>query len=577
MSVHLRKALTSRLLIGATRLRRAPVAALGDIVTRAPTRAVARCRTDRIADGVRFAALSCITVWCVFGCGDKGTAGHSATSAGGAAGTGATDVAGAAGNSENWGELRISANRAGKLLGAAVNVDPLRSDLDYAATLAQQFSYVTAENSMKWGPLAPSATVYNFGDADTIVEFAEAQHQAVKGHTLIWHKQLPAWVSDSVTADELRAAMKHHIETTMRRYHGRVRAWDVVNEAIDANTASGFTDSIFYRKLGPGFIEEAFRMAKLADPDALLHYNEVGIERTGTKSDLAYNLMKDLIARGVPIDGIGFQSHITMHRYPAESQVRANIRRFAALGLKVHISELDVKTRRVPGDQLSRWQAQRIPFQQVVGICVEEPGCEGVTLWGVTDRYAWTGDDGVADEPLAFDQQYAPKPAYAGVLAGLNGLLPGYGANVVTEGSFDAGGASWTVGGGSLTIAPAIGRAGMAACVTSRMAASAGLSQDLLAALSPGGQFAFSAWVRVVGASTRAVDFAVTTNQAGAAAEDVSLGSISASDNDWVELAGNFGMSASADAQSIQLKIYGPPAGVDLCVSDVRLQALTAE
>ncbi len=539
---------------------------LGRISRRSPLRRIARGWL-----------LSCCLLGS-FSCSDKDSSRDSGSGAGGKSGTGGTasSVAGAAGfDSSAWGPLRLAASSAQKLLGAAVNAEALRSDSAYANLLAQQFDYVTPENATKWGPLAPTATSYAFVDADAIVDFAQAHGQAVKGHTLIWHKQLPSWVSDTMTADDLRAAMKNHIETTIKRYRGRVRAWDVVNEAIDTSTSSGYADSVFYRKLGPGYIEEAFRMARAADPDVLLHYNEVGIERIGPKSNFAFALLSDLLAKGVPIDGVGFQSHITMHRYPAESHLRANIRRFAALGLKVHISELDVKTVNVPGDQASRWQAQRVPFQQVVGICVDEPGCEGVTLWGVTDQYAWTGDNGVADEPLVFDQLYAPKPSYYGVLAGLGKELPTYGANLVAEGSFDAGGGSWTTTGGTLSVASATPRASMSACVSGRTAATNGLSQSMLQSLSGGGQFAFSAWAKVRGATTAPVDFAVTTLVDGSTVADASLGSITATDSDWIELAGNFGLGVANAPVAIDLKLYGPPASVDLCVTDVTLRAMT--
>lgn len=543
----------------------------------------------------RFAVLTqlCGALACL-SCSDDSPSGPrgNVVAASGASGSGGqtTGQDNSAGASYEMGALRAAAKRAGKLLGVAVDAKALASDTNYSTLVGEEFDYVTAENAMKWGPLAPTATTYAFEDADAIVAFAASHQQLIKGHTLIWHNQLPSWVDEAMSADELRAALKQHIETTLKHYRGKVRAWDVVNEAIDVAAFPGdstgaiptqaiFTDSIFYRKLGMEYIEEAFRIAHAADPDALLFYNELGIERDGLKAQKTQELIEYLIGRGVPIHGIGLQSHITMHRYPSEFHLRNRIRAYAQLGLKVNISELDVQTLRVPADQATRWQAQRVPFQQVVGICITEPDCEGVTLWGVTDRYA--NDVVAGDQPFLFDQQYGKKPAYDGVLAGLSGVLPAYGPNLVKEGNFEADGLEWTTSGGTLSPAKLVGvDARGHACVTGRTLAGHGFVQDMMQALSSGGQFAFSASVRLISSTnassvTGPVEFAVTIRTQTDASADNSLGTVAAKDGEWAQLSGNFGLPVAANAVGIDLKIYGPPAGIDLCVSDVRVQALT--
>lgn len=474
--------------------------------------------------------------------------------------------------------LRRAARAAGKLIGAAVEAPALRDDATYGEVLAREFDYVTPEDAAKWGALSPAAGAYAWDDLDSIVDFAERQSQKIKGHTLIWHQQLPAWVNEAMTAEQLRAALESHIELTLTRYRGRVRAWDVVNEAVDVSTESGYTDSIFWRKLGPSYIEDAFRRARAVDPDVLLFYNEVGIERMGPKSDFTYTLMRELLERGVPIDGIGLQSHVSTHRYPAESDLRANIRRFAELGLRVNISEADVRTLLMPGDQASRWQAQRVAFQQIVGACVVEPGCEGVTLWGFSDAYTWINDDGSADDPLIFDRTYAPKPAYDGVLVGLSGVLPELGENLVANGDFALDEESWSAPGAVLAVADAIDRNGRAACVSERTGGEGdALAQTgLVDRLSMGGPFSFSAWVRLRGAPSDTVNATLLLQEAAPQPRALSLATVGATDAGWVQLAGYFGLGFEGAVTAITLELHGPAAGVELCVADVRVQALTA-
>ena len=238
----------------------------------------------------------------------------------------------------------------------------------------------------------------------------------------------------------------------------------------------------------------------------LLFYNDFAIERLGAKSDATYALMRDLLAAGTPIDGIGFQSHMSIHRYPAESDLRANFRRFGELGLRVNVSELDARTLLMPGSQDSRWQAQRIAFQQVVGACVVEPGLRGDHVLGI-HRPALVDQRRrrEPDDPLPFDRSYMPKPAYGGILDGLAGTLPRRGDNLVSNGDFAAGGDGWSASGGVLAVEVADGRAGSAACVSGRTDMRHGLLQvGLVDRLSAGGPLAFTAWARLRGAHQRA-------------------------------------------------------------------------
>lgn len=479
-------------------------------------------------------------------------------------------------NTRPLGPLREAAASAGKLFGAAVHNGALASDATYAEILALEFDYITPENATKWGPLEPVDDTYAWTNADTILDFAERHAQAVKGHTFVWHQQAPSWLN-ALGADELRAAMKQHIETTLERYRGRIRAWDVVNEAVDTTTESGYTDSVFYRVLGPSYIEDAFRFAREADPDVLLFYNEVGIERIGRKSNFTYQLIRELVERGVPVDGIGFQSHVSVHRYPSENNLRENIRRFADLGLRVNISELDGRTLLLPGDQDARWFAQRIAFQQIVGACVLEPGCESITLWGFTDRYSWINDQGEPDDPLVFDRDYAAKPAYDGVLAGLQGVLPTLGDNVLTNGDFGSGDEPWTASNGELVVDAAADRDGAAACLGERSSEDDAIERtDLLDALSSGGSFAFSALVRVGGAASAMLEAALVIDEEGAEPRALSLATVEANDTGWTELSGCIGVGFGATPTNIALRVHGAPENVDICITNVELRPLSA-
>lgn len=465
--------------------------------------------------------------------------------------------------------LREVARSAGVRIGAAVSVTALRDDPQYAEILAREFGSVTPENATKWEPLAPSAGGYNWEDADAIVEFAEEHDQMIKGHTFVWHRQTPRWLTSTMTAEEVSVALKNHIEMTLSRYRGRIFAWDVVNEAVDISTNSGYTESIFWEKLGPEYIADAFRWARAADPDVLLYYNEVAIERAGTKSDFTYQMIKELLDDGVPIDGIGFQSHISTHRYPSMGDLRDNIRRFADLGLKVSLSEVDARTKILPGTTEDRWFAQRVSFQQLVSACVAEPGCDEVTFWGFTDRYSWINDEGEED-PLLFDRNYQKKPAYEGVMDGLAGILPSEGENVVQNSKFNSE-ESWEAAGGTLVFDTEAGEA----CVSDRAGTSFGLVQaDLVDALLAGGPFAFEAQVRAAGAPVGSFDASILIeDESGSLESNIATRPIDGSG--WTTLSGYLALGYESLPSSLGLKLSGPPEGEELCVRSVELRPLS--
>src|SRR6266542_214077 len=308
--------------------------------------------------------------------------------------------------------LRVAAQASGKLVGTAVPSN-LLGDARYAGGLGRHFSYLTAEYEMKWDSIERTRGSNDFSAGDVIVSYGQANGMQIKGHALIWHGSIPAWIG-ALSAADLRVAFESHIRSVAEHYRGRVRAWDVVNEAI-AVDGSGLRDTIFRQKLGDQYIADAFRLARQADPQALLFYNDYGGEGLNQKSDRIYDLVQGLKAQGVPIDGVGLQMHITASNSPSDSAVAANMRRLAELGLLVNISEMDVRTRDLPGTPQSKLDAQKAVYKSIVAVCVAEPRCDAVTFWGFTDAHSWIDAQYVADDPLLFDEQYAPKPAFYGV------------------------------------------------------------------------------------------------------------------------------------------------------------------
>jgi GH35 family endo-1,4-beta-xylanase len=306
-----------------------------------------------------------------------------------------------------------------RLVGAAVQASLLRTEAAYAAAVAHHFSYLTAEFEMKWGQIERQPGQRDYSRADEIAAFAEARGMRIKGHALVWHGDSPAWL-ESLSPPEARIALEDHIRTTVGRYRGRIAAWDVVNEAI-ADDRSGLRDTVYLRKLGPGYIAEAFRKAREVDPDALLIYNDYGGEGLNRKSDDVYNLLRDLVQQGVPIGGVGLQMHLDAASLPPAADIARNMRRLADLGLLVNISEMDVRVARLPGTPATRLDDQRRVYHDVVALCVAEPRCHAITFWGFTDRYSWIDGFFGPDDPLLFDESYRAKPAYFGVMDALRG------------------------------------------------------------------------------------------------------------------------------------------------------------
>ena len=307
--------------------------------------------------------------------------------------------------------LRDSASARGLFIGAAATMGPLRNEPIYAETLRREFNMVVAENAFKMDALRPSATTYNFTDADALMAFAEQNGMAVRGHTLVWHSQLPGWLtSGNFTRDQTIAIMRDHIRTVMGRYAGRIVHWDVVNEAVADGTGQLRTNSFWHQRIGPEYIALAFQFAREADPTAVLYYNDYEAEGLGQKSDAVFNLVSSLRSQGVPVDGVGWQMH-KINPFRIQGQHVTNAQRLASLGVEISITEMDVRIA-LPTDA-TELQQQALAFGDAVRFCLEQPNCTSLTTWGFTDKYSWVPSVfGGFGDALIYNASYQPKPAY---------------------------------------------------------------------------------------------------------------------------------------------------------------------
>ncbi|MER6343808.1 endo-1,4-beta-xylanase [Streptomyces sp. NPDC001595] len=322
------------------------------------------------------------------------------------AAAGVTVASGTAGAASTLG---AAAAEKGRYFGTAVAANHL-GEAAYVSALNTEFNSVTPENEMKWDAVEPSRGSFSFGAADRIVSHAQGRGMAVRGHTLVWHSQLPGWVS-GLGASDLRTAMNNHINQVMAHYKGKIHSWDVVNEAFQDGGSGARRSSPFQDKLGNGFIEEAFRTARAADPAAKLCYNDYNTDGVNAKSNAVYNMVRDFKARGVPIDCVGFQSHFNSAS-PVPADYQANLQRFADLGVDVQITELDIE---------GSGTSQATSYGNVVKACLAVTRCTGITVWGITDKYSWRS----SGTPLLFDSNYVKKPAYTAVLTALGGSSGG--------------------------------------------------------------------------------------------------------------------------------------------------------
>lgn len=331
------------------------------------------------------------------------------------------------------------------VVGAAMNEAEITGKDQLADTLIEsQFNTISPENVLKWERIHPQPDKYDFDLADQYVAFGQKHHMFIVGHNLVWHSQVPAWVfhddkGNLLTRDALLARLKEHIDTVVGHYKGKINSWDVVNEAL--NDDGTMRQSLWYKIIGPDFIEKAFQFAHQADPHAELVYNDYSLENE-PKRGAAIALVKKLRSDGIYITGVGIQGHDHLD-WPTAEQEDEAISAFEAAGITVSISEFDINVLpnanrqhsadvnlRVQQDAALNPYVNGLPdsvqqqlakrYAELFGVFVKHHNeVERVTFWGVTDGDSWLNGwpvPGRTNYPLLFDRSGQPKPAYDAVM-----------------------------------------------------------------------------------------------------------------------------------------------------------------
>ena len=334
------------------------------------------------------------------------------------------------------------------LIGAALNrAQIFEKDARGAKIVREQFNTISPENILKWAEVHPQPERYNFEAADRYVAFGEKNGMFLVGHALVWHNQTPRWVfqdkkGNPVSRDELLKRLREHIQTVVGRYKGKIKGWDVVNEAL--NDDGSWRQTPWLKIIGEDYIAKAFAYAHEADPSAELYYNDYSLENEPKRRG-AIALIKKLQAAGIPIKAVGLQGHNNL-TFPTVEQQEATLREFAALGIKIAITELDVSVLPDPEgfsgaevslsfemkerlnpyknglpDEMQKKLADR--YAELFAVYLKyHQDIERITFWNVTDKESWLNNfpvRGRTNHPLLFDRQGKPKPAFNAVVESL--------------------------------------------------------------------------------------------------------------------------------------------------------------
>ncbi len=328
-------------------------------------------------------------------------------------------------------------------IGVSIGQNTLKDSMDVKMIL-KHFNSITSENYLKWEFIHPQPGIYNFAAADSFVEFGEKNNMHMVGHVLVWHSQTPEWVfkdeaGNMASPELLLERMKEHIFAVVGRYKGKIRSWDVVNEAIDDN--GEIRKNIWYEILGEDYVKKAFEFAREADPDAELIYNDYSIP-TPFKRDAIVKLIETIQSDGIDVDAVGMQAHYQLD-YPLKEDLDACLQAFADLGVNIAITELDINVLPNPKAQIGADVRMSYEFQEkynpyVTGLpdsvqlqlaekyreCFDvfvkhKDNISRVTIWGIQDGQSWKNNwpiPGRTNYPLLFDRNYQPKPAYFSVI-----------------------------------------------------------------------------------------------------------------------------------------------------------------
>jgi len=322
--------------------------------------------------------------------------------------------------------LKQLASNKGILYGASAKYPELSSDSEVRVWYARECGILVPENELKFGELRHSRDRFNFDAADWMAEFAATHNVLFRGHTLIWNQSIPPWLQDYATRQNAEQLMVEHIKTVMGRYTGQMHSWDVVNEAVQLGQPNHLMQSLWLDRIGPDYIELAFRTAAEVDPNTMLVFNDNRFEyesrNAAERQDATLNLLSDLKSKGTPIHALGIQGHLWGHLNQTINydRYREFLRNVADLGLKILITELDVVDQELPGDINDRDQMVAAAYEAYLSAVLDEPAVIAVITWGLSDRYSWVSrffprSDNLPVRPLPLDTDLNRKPAWAAI------------------------------------------------------------------------------------------------------------------------------------------------------------------
>ncbi|KAH7041542.1 family 10 glycosyl hydrolase [Microdochium trichocladiopsis] len=349
-------------------------------------------------------------------------------------------------------QLNALAKRAGKLYFGSATDNGELSDTAYTNILKSEFGSTTPGNGQKWQYTEPNRGQFSFSNGDVVANFAATNNLILRCHTLVWHSQLPSWVSSgSWTQAQLTSIIETHIANVVAHYKGKCYAWDVVNEAL--NEDGSWRDSVFSRVFGGGnFIPVAFKAAAAADPAAKLYYNDYNIEATGAKQAAAANIVKLVKSSGARIDGVGMQAHLIVGQMPSAASLAATMNSYLSAGAtEVAYTELDIRHSSLPASSAALKQ-QGDDYARITQACLALKACVGITIWDYTDKYSWIpGVFPGQGAALLWDDNLQKKPAYTSVSSVLAAAATG-GTNpppVSSSTTLITSATSTTTGGGT--------------------------------------------------------------------------------------------------------------------------------